>query len=142
MVEAVRKYERVCHVGTQQRSMFRNREASELLRNGRLGKLQEVHCHNWPGARPYSDFDLPGDADVPGIGAEQARQHVDRCGLAGSIWPQEAEQFALAHLEVHASHGGHVAKALGQAPDLNCGGPVSIHLIVRSCEALTPTSEP
>ena len=37
MVEAVRKYKRVCQVGTQQRSMFRNREASELVRNGRLG---------------------------------------------------------------------------------------------------------
>ncbi len=59
MVEAVRKYKRVCQVGTQQRSMFRNREASELVRNGRLGKLQEVLCHNWAGARPYTDFDLP-----------------------------------------------------------------------------------
>ena len=61
MVEAVRKYKRVCQVGTQQRSMFRNREASELVRNGRLGKLQEVLCHNWAGARPYTDFDLLGE---------------------------------------------------------------------------------
>lgn len=58
MVEAVRKYKRVCQVGTQQRSHFRNREASELVRNGRLGKLEAVLCHNWPGSRPYSDFDL------------------------------------------------------------------------------------
>ncbi|MCH5375152.1 MAG: Gfo/Idh/MocA family oxidoreductase, partial [Planctomycetes bacterium] len=49
MVEAVRKYGRVCQVGTQQRSMSRNREAAELIRNGQLGKLQEVLCHNWVG---------------------------------------------------------------------------------------------
>ncbi|MFH1269111.1 MAG: Gfo/Idh/MocA family oxidoreductase, partial [Planctomycetota bacterium] len=67
MVEAVRKHERVCQVGTQQRSMFRNREASELVRNGRLGKLQEVLCHNWPGARPYGDFELPGEPVPEGM---------------------------------------------------------------------------
>ena len=59
MVEAVRKYERVCQVGTQQRSHFRNREASELVLNGRLGKLEAVLCHNWLGSRPYSDYKIP-----------------------------------------------------------------------------------
>lgn len=59
MVEAVRKYNRVCQVGTQQRSMLRNREAAELIRNGRLGKLESVLCQNWAGSRPYSEYDLP-----------------------------------------------------------------------------------
>jgi len=67
MVEAVRKYKRVCQVGTQQRSMFRNRESSELVRNGRLGKLKEVLCHNWAGARPYTDFDLPSEPIPEGM---------------------------------------------------------------------------
>jgi predicted dehydrogenase len=58
MVEAVRRYERVFQTGTQQRSMFRNREACELIRNGRLGKIETVVCRNWVGSRPYSDFDL------------------------------------------------------------------------------------
>ncbi|NLF72034.1 MAG: Gfo/Idh/MocA family oxidoreductase [Candidatus Anammoximicrobium sp.] len=59
MVQAVRKHNRVCQVGTQQRSMLRNREASELIRNGRLGKLESVLCQNWAGSRPYRDFTLP-----------------------------------------------------------------------------------
>ncbi len=67
MVDAVRKYHRVCQVGTQQRSMFRNREAAELIRNGRLGKLQEVLCHNWTGSRPYGDFDLPEESIPEGM---------------------------------------------------------------------------
>lgn len=65
MVEAVRKYNRVCQVGTQQRSNFRNREASELVRNGRLGKLESVICQNWDGSRPYSDYDIPTES-MPG----------------------------------------------------------------------------
>ena len=67
MVEAVRKYKRVCQVGTQQRSMFRNREGSELVRNGRLGKLQSVLCQNWAGSRPYSDFSLPREPIPEGM---------------------------------------------------------------------------
>jgi predicted dehydrogenase len=47
--------------------MFRNREASELIRNGRLGKLQEVRCHNWAGSRPYEEFDLPGEPIPEGM---------------------------------------------------------------------------
>jgi len=61
MVQAVRKYARVCQVGTQQRSTLRNREACELVRNGRLGKLESVLCQNWAGSRPYGDFDLPAE---------------------------------------------------------------------------------
>jgi len=67
MVEAVRKYKRVCQVGTQQRSMFRNREASELLRNGRIGKIHTVICQNWGGSQPYSDFKLPTEPIPEGM---------------------------------------------------------------------------
>ena len=67
IVEAVRKYKRVCQVGTQQRSMFRNREACELIRNGRLGKIHTVVCQNWPGSKPYSSFKIPAEPIPDGL---------------------------------------------------------------------------
>jgi predicted dehydrogenase len=67
MVDAARKHKRVFQVGTQQRSMFRNREATELLRNGRLGKIETVVCQNWPSSRPYRDFDIPAESVPDGM---------------------------------------------------------------------------
>jgi predicted dehydrogenase len=48
MVDAVRKYERVFQTGSQQRSMAANRLGCELIRNGRIGKVQKVIAHNYP----------------------------------------------------------------------------------------------
>ncbi len=48
MVEAVRRYERVFQTGSQQRSMAANRLGCELIRNGRIGKVQKVIAHNYP----------------------------------------------------------------------------------------------
>jgi predicted dehydrogenase len=67
MVEAARKYKRVFQVGTQQRSMFRNREATQLLRNGRLGTIHAVVCQQWPSSRPYSDFGIPTEPIPEGM---------------------------------------------------------------------------
>lgn len=67
MVEAVRKYERVCQVGTQQRSYARNREATEYVRNGRIGKVHTVICQNWLSARPYTDYKLPAEPVPEGL---------------------------------------------------------------------------
>jgi len=55
MVEAARKYERVTQVGTQQRSMPINNWASDLVKNGAIGKIKTVLAPNfvgpsrWPG---------------------------------------------------------------------------------------------
>jgi predicted dehydrogenase len=67
MVQAARKYQRVFQTGTQQRSMARNRQAAELVRNGRLGKLHTVVCQNWAGPRPYRDFNLPAEPVPEGL---------------------------------------------------------------------------
>ncbi|HPP54757.1 MAG TPA: Gfo/Idh/MocA family oxidoreductase, partial [Thermoguttaceae bacterium] len=48
IVEAVRKYKRVFQTGSHQRSMAANRLGCELVRNGRLGKLERVIAHNYP----------------------------------------------------------------------------------------------
>jgi predicted dehydrogenase len=48
MVDAVRKYKRVFQTGSQQRSQAGNRFGCELIRNGRIGKIQTVIGHNYP----------------------------------------------------------------------------------------------
>ena len=48
MVEAARKYKRVFQAGSQQRSSAKNRLGCELIRNGRIGKVQKVIAHNYP----------------------------------------------------------------------------------------------
>jgi predicted dehydrogenase len=47
-VQAARKYNRVFQVGSQQRSMIRNRVGCEFLRAGKLGKIRRVIAHNYP----------------------------------------------------------------------------------------------
>ncbi len=49
LVNAVRKYNRILQVGTQQRSMEMNRVACEIVRNGGLGKILEVRAIAYAG---------------------------------------------------------------------------------------------
>ena len=67
MVEATRKYNRIFQVGTQQRSYRRNRQACELIRNGRLGKINEVLCTNYGSSKPASEYDLKTEAVPEGL---------------------------------------------------------------------------
>ena len=57
MVNAARKYDRVTQVGTQQRSMPINNWASDLVKNGSLGKVLTVIAPNFVG--PDKWFDQP-----------------------------------------------------------------------------------
>jgi predicted dehydrogenase len=58
LVNAVRHYDRVLQVGSQQRSMAMNRVACELVRSGGLGKVLEVRAINYTGpeASPATPF--------------------------------------------------------------------------------------
>ena len=49
MVKAARKFKRVTQVGTQQRSMPINNWASDLVKNGSLGKIKSVLAPNFVG---------------------------------------------------------------------------------------------
>ena len=53
LVNAVRKCNRVCQVGTQTRSMAINRLAWEFVRDGGLGKIKEVQARTYSGSRDY-----------------------------------------------------------------------------------------
>jgi predicted dehydrogenase len=59
MVNAARKYDRVVQTGSQQRSDNRFRLACELVRSGRLGKLQKVTV-----GLPKVNFDPPAVPDT------------------------------------------------------------------------------
>ncbi len=59
LVDAVRKYERVFQVGTQQRSMEMNRLACEFVRTGGLGAIKEVRAVNYTGPSPLPKEPFP-----------------------------------------------------------------------------------
>ncbi len=61
MVKAARKYDRVTQVGTQQRSIPLNNWASDLVKNGALGKCKTVIAPNFLGPRRWT---LTSSADV------------------------------------------------------------------------------
>ena len=54
LVNAARKYNRVFQVGSQQRTMERNRVACEFVRNGGLGKLSYVQGLAYGGPKRYT----------------------------------------------------------------------------------------
>ncbi|HVT30615.1 MAG TPA: Gfo/Idh/MocA family oxidoreductase, partial [Lacipirellulaceae bacterium] len=54
LVDAVRKYNRVFQVGTQQRTMEINRFCCEFVRDGKIGKVKLVSAVNYPGPRRYT----------------------------------------------------------------------------------------
>jgi predicted dehydrogenase len=53
LVEAVHRHGRVCQVGSQNRSMAMNQLGSQLVREGRLGKVSLVQLPNYAGPMQY-----------------------------------------------------------------------------------------
>ncbi|MEM9589187.1 MAG: Gfo/Idh/MocA family oxidoreductase [Planctomycetota bacterium] len=54
LVKAVRKYERVCQVGTHQRSMQPDAWAADLVRGGAIGKVHTVIARQYKPPRRYT----------------------------------------------------------------------------------------
>src|SRR5438034_3066122 len=65
LLKAVRQYKTVFQVGSQQRSDKNFRLACELVRNGRLGKLQEIMVGLPTGPRegPFEPIPVPPNLD-------------------------------------------------------------------------------
>lgn len=64
IVQAARKYGRVVQVGSQQRSMVKNRMGCEFIRSGGLGKVTRVIAHNYP--TPW-EYRLPPEPIPDGL---------------------------------------------------------------------------
>ena len=112
MSEAVKKYKRVFQCGSQQRSDSNFRRACELVRNGRIGKLQTVRC-GLPGGRP--DFGKTGDRKKP----EKVPE-----GFEYDLWLGPAPKAEYAPARCHVNFrwiydysGGQVTDWGGHHPD-------------------------
>lgn len=86
MIDAVRKHQRVLQTGSQYRSHAIMRQACELVRNGRIGKLQRVETYvaenNFKGPGPgWKEMPVPAGFDYNAwLGpAPLAPYHHDRC---------------------------------------------------------------
>ncbi len=64
LIDASRKHERVFQVGSQQRSSGEFRQACELVRSGRIGKLKAVYVNVGSPSKPC---DLPEEKDEAGL---------------------------------------------------------------------------
>jgi predicted dehydrogenase len=64
MTEAVRRYGSVFQTGSQQRSGSEFRQACELVRNGRIGRIKHVHVNVGGPSKPC---DLPGEPTPDGL---------------------------------------------------------------------------
>lgn len=64
MIQAVRKYKTVFQTGEQQRSHPATRKAVELIRNGRIGKIQSIIGYNYPSAY---ECNFPGQPIPAGL---------------------------------------------------------------------------
>ncbi len=87
MVQAARKYRRVTQVGTQQRSMPINNWASDLVKNGAIGKIRVVRAPNYVGPEEW-----PG---LPG-------QELPQGGTKGwwDVWTNQAPLRPY-HVQIH-----------------------------------------
>ncbi len=86
MIEAVRKHKRILQTGSQWRSNAMIRHACELVRNGRIGKLQRVETYvaenNFTGPGPgWKEMPVPEGFNYEAwLGpAPKAPYHQDRC---------------------------------------------------------------
>jgi predicted dehydrogenase len=64
LIDVVRKYERVFQTGSQQRSEGTFRQACELVRSGRIGKIKAVYVNVGSPSKPC---DLPEEKMEPGL---------------------------------------------------------------------------
>jgi predicted dehydrogenase len=67
LIETFKRYSRVYQAGTQQRSEYSGkfRLACELVRNGHIGELKEVHAYRQPGAFYPVDWSSTESQPVP-----------------------------------------------------------------------------
>ena len=131
-IEAVRKHQRVFQTGSQQRSNVfgRFREAAEIVRSGRLGKIKTVHVGV---GGPSRWCDLPGQPPEPGLdwnlwlGYAPVRPYNSVLSPRGvhnhfPAWRSYREYAGGGHADMGAHHYDIAQWALG----MDSSGPVEI----------------
>lgn len=88
--EAIRRYQNVFQHGTWQRSVSNFHRACELVRNGRVGKIQTVHVWSSGSANGGSTTPIPVPADLDyemWLGPAPMRPYTaDRCTASGTYF--------------------------------------------------------
>ncbi len=113
MSNAVKRYGRIFQCGSQQRSDFNFRRVCELVRNGRIGKLQSVEC-GLPGGTP----------DYVGTNPSKQPQAVPE-GFNYDFWLGPAPDAPYCQARCHVNwrwildySGGQVTDWGGHHPDI------------------------
>src|SRR5690242_7939118 len=70
------------------------------------------------GVRLESHHRAAVEADLAGVGGEEARQQVEGGGLAGAVRTDEPEHLAARHLEREIAHRLEASEALREPRDL------------------------
>jgi predicted dehydrogenase len=145
MIEAVRKYKRVFQTGEQQRSHPASRKAVELIRNGRIGKIQSIIGYNYPS--PY-ECNFPAQpirrawTGTPGAGRTRSCPTTPTCTCSRVPYEREPpyytpspEQYAVGPgwMSFRPYSGGellnwgcHGLSMVHWALDMDHSGPVEI----------------
>jgi predicted dehydrogenase len=139
LVEAVRHYDRILQVGSQQRSMEMDRFACKFVRDGGIGKISKVEVKNFPGPLRYDG--LPTERVPNGMfwdqfcGPRPARSYNWR------LWQKDERQWQgqkwrgwdmwhdySGHLMTN--HGAHALDMVQWALGTDGTGPVEVEPLV------------
>src|SRR5262249_33786038 len=101
-------------------------EGSHELKRARDPMAAAFHR---PAAR---EVDGP-QADATGVGSVVAGEHVEERRLPGAVGPDQADDFAVADLEIDAVERLQAAKRLAQPPDDEQRLPGGVGTIARGC---------
>lgn len=124
LVQAVRRYDRILQVGTQQRSMEMNRVACEIVRNGGLGKILEVRAIRYAGAQASPKQFFPSQEIPAGLDWKMwLNQAADRPFNSQWMGWMKWQDFAGGEMTNWGAHGvDQIQWALG----MDDTGPVEI----------------
>src|SRR5262249_13706098 len=97
IVEAARKYQRICQAGTQSRSNPGMREAIEYVHSGKIGKVRLSYGTCYKPRRSIGDAGLKGgDQPIP-----KTMDYDLWCGPAPVIPPRRNGKFGSVHYDWH-----------------------------------------
>jgi predicted dehydrogenase len=139
LVDAVRHYDRVLQVGSQQRSMEMDRFACQFVREGGIGKVSKVEVKNWPG--PLSEEVLAEESIPVGLhwdlfcGPRPKRPHHWRLWMKdvrmwqGKRW-RGWDMWRDYSGHLMTNHGAHAVDMVQWALGADDTGPVEIEPLV------------
>ena len=129
LIQAVRKYGRVCQVGTHQRSMQPNRFAADLIREGAIGKVHTVLARQYKAPKKYTG--MPEEAVPKGLdwdlwsGPAPVRPYNQWLHLKMDMYQGWAQWHDYSGGDV-TLHGAHAADQIQNTLGKDGTGPVEI----------------